>query len=265
MTTPRDRVERALAEIFATPALSLSVRRVADARLPGPLLRAMIRAWVSAYGVDMAESARAEGEFETFNDFFTRALKPGIRPIDPREDVLVCPADATLRAIGAIPSGGRVAQLKGRSWAIDDLLGDPAQAERLSGGFALLYLSPGDYHRVHLPVAGQVSAVRTLRGSRYPVNRLGERAVDGLYAANERVVTTLTGTPFGELAAVMVGATNVSRITLSLAAGDAVDKGAELGAFNLGSAVVLLSERPFSPLLSPGAATRVGQPLAQRA
>jgi len=278
-------LERAFVQAVSVPWLSWAAAHVADTRFPGPVLRALIRAYVRAYRVDLAELAEPLTSFRCFNEFFVRALRAGARPIDAAPDVLVSPSDARLHSLGALPEGGRLEQIKGRSYSVAALLGSAQEAERYGAGVhATLYLSPAMYHRVHVPADGRIVGYRYLPGRLFPVNAMAVRNVDGLFAVNERVVVHVESERHGPVAVVLVGATNVARITLAcadlrtnagrpssdvrLAEALVVRRGEELGRFNLGSTVVLLVAdpglRPASGL-GPGSLIRMGQRLFERA
>jgi phosphatidylserine decarboxylase len=279
----RGRTERALVRAFSNPALSRVVGRLADLRLPGPVRRPLLRAYVRAYGVDMAEAAQPLAAYRTFNEFFTRRLREGARPIDPRPAAIVSPSDSRLQSLGKVPDDLRLEQIKGRAYTVAELLGDPSEAQPFTRGVhATLYLSPSMYHRVHVPVDGHLTAWRYLPGRLYPVNALAVRSVEGLFTVNERVVVMIDAGSLGPVAVVLVGATNVGRITLSfvdfasntggpatavrLATPVPVRRGDELGAFNLGSTVVLLAaERSLEPAnVRVGDVVNVGQALWAR-
>lgn len=231
-----------LLDVLSGPRLAAAVEGVADARLPSPVLKALIHAWVRAFGVDMSESARPAEAFETLNAFFTRPLRPGLRPIADARGGFVSPADGVLSFAGrldadaALPDGAHV---KGQGWTAAELLGRRAP-ELAHGHVAVIYLSPRDYHRVHAPVSGRVVGISALPGARYPVNRLGLREVPSLFTRNLRTVFSIETEDLGRLELVMVGATNVGRISASVGPGAHVVAGDELGRFNLGSTVVLL-------------------------
>ena len=276
---------RLAAGALSFPALSRLAGALADARLPGPLLRAAIRAFVRAYRVDLAEAADPLDSFGSFDAFFTRRLREGVRPVDARPGLLCSPADARLQTCGPIGPDGRLEQIKGLHYELGALLGSAAEAERFRGGHhAVFYLSPTDYHRVHAPCTGAVARWRYLPGRLYPVNGLAVRNVPGLFAVNERVVVQLESPELGLLAVVLVGATNVGRMTLSFVPGFATNvgqpareerpeprptlgRGDELGVFHLGSTVVLLSETPLEllPGVVVGQKVKVGQAVARRA
>lgn len=267
---------------LSAPGSSRLFGGLAEARLPGPLLRGLIRAWIRFYGVDMSEAEAPVASYRTFNQFFTRALRAGVRPVDAAPDVVVSPCDARVYGLGPI-ADGRIEQVKGKTYSVAELLGSVAQAQAYQeAAQATLYLSPAMYHRVHWPADGKVTGWRHVPGRLYPVNALAVANVDRLFAVNERVAIHLDTAAFGPLAVILVGATNVGRITLSFdrlatntgTAGGwftppqpiAVRRGDELGAFNLGSTVVLLAANAAlaSAGPSPGHLVRMGQALWRR-
>ena len=272
--------ERAFVRALSNPALSRLMARLADARLPGPVLRALLRTYVRAYRVDVSEAREALEDYPTFNAFFTRHLRAGARPIPSEKGLVVSPTDSRLQSLGRVGPDARLDQIKGRSYTLAALLGDAGEAAAYTAGVhATLYLSPSMYHRVHFPVDGRVVAWRYLPGRLYPVNAMAVRHVEGLFTVNERVVVTIETDDLGTVGVVLVGATNVGRMTLSFAglstnAGGPpvavrlaqplpVRRGDELGAFNLGSTVVLLASEPgLEPAgVQEGQIVRVGQPL----
>lgn len=239
----RRRLEEAWLEAVSHPSLAEGAQRLADATLPRPVLRALVEAWIRAYDVDMSVAEVPPGGFTTFDAFFTRRLRPGARPIDHDPEVLVSPADSVLKGYGVIDPRGRIPEIKGRSYGLGELVGGVIPVEPFVGGsYGVFYLSPRDYHRVHAPGEGAVATVARLDGRRYPVNDLGVRRVEGLFVKNRRLVFVLDRED-GPLVLVMVGATNVGRISASVQTGDHVEKGQELGIFHLGSTVVLLTTR----------------------
>ena len=271
-------------QLLSRPSLSRRVGRAAEVRLPGPVLRALIAAYARFYGVDLAESAEPVASFRTFDEFFTRRLCEGARPVDTTAGVIVAPCDARLYGLGRIPEDRRLEQIKGRTYSLDALLGDARLAAKLKGGVhATLYLSPGMYHRVHWPVDGRVVAWQRIPGRLYPVNAMAVRHVDRLFAVNQRVVVEVDSPTFGPMAVVLVGATNVGRISLTFESmgappsiySDRVEpsrpvdarRGAELGAFHLGSTVVLLVGDPRLASSGPvaGELVKMGEPLWRRA
>lgn len=266
-------------------ALSRSVGRLAATRS-----KMAVRQFAARYGLDLDEAEKPLEAYDSVADLFTRRLKPEARPVDPRPDVLVSPIDGSLFAHGSV-TGEPLMQAKGRTYALGALLADEAAAATFEGGsYCCLYLSPRDYHRVHMPTDGEVLGYTHVPGDLFPVNEASVKHVDGLYAKNERVITHLAGTPFGRVAVVKVGATNVGRIRLTYAPdlltnrrGASLSRkrfvcpprfarGDELAVFELGSTVILVIERPvaFFPLGSdagsePDSRLRMGKALGRRA
>jgi phosphatidylserine decarboxylase len=272
----RDLRDRLVSEAVRFPFLSRVTGRLADLRAPRFVLQPLLRAYVRIFGVDMSEAAEPLASFPTFNAFFTRRLREDRRPL-PAEQGVLSPADARLATIGPVPADGRLEQVKGRTYAIEDLLGSAEDAAAFRGGVqATLYLSPSMYHRVHAPVDARVLSLRHLPGRLYPVNARAVRSVDRVFARNERVVVNLDAGPLGGAAVVLVGAANVGRISLPIAPlftntgepgglrpieGEVrLRRGDELGAFNLGSTVVLLLAGPrLKAVAAAGELVRVRQ------
>ena len=250
----------------------------------GAATTALIRWFVGRYGVNMAEAANPDpAAYASFNDFFTRALKPGARPLAGAD--LLCPVDGAISQFGAI-DGERIFQAKGHDYTATALVGgDAALAAQFHGGhFATLYLSPKDYHRIHMPCAGRLRRMIHVPGALFSVNPTTARGVPGLFARNERVVCVFDGehgpwvlvlvgaTIVGSMATVWHGVVNPPRpgtlrdwryddreITLA--------RGAEMGRFLLGSTVVLVFPKgplAFNPAWAPGRAIRMGEAMAQR-
>lgn len=272
-----------LQHLLPKQAMTVMAGRLASAR-GGRWTHAAIRRFVTRYGVEMAEAAEPRIEsYETFNDFFTRALKPGARPLAQAD--WICPVDGAISQFGRIERD-RIFQAKGHDYTPRALLGgDAGLAARFEGGhFATLYLSPRDYHRIHMPCAGRLRRMVHVPGSLYSVNPATARGIPGLFARNERVVCVFD-TDDGPLAMVLVGATIVGSMATvwhglvnpprpgRVRAWDYPDgevvlgQGAEMGRFLLGSTVVLLwPDRPlrFEPAWSPGRSIRLGEAMAMR-
>ncbi|MCM2356144.1 MAG: archaetidylserine decarboxylase [Arenimonas sp.] len=252
--------------------------RLAGAR-GGALTTAAIRRFVARYGVDMAEAADPRPEaYPTFNEFFTRPLKPGARPIAPAD--LVCPVDAAISQFGPI-AHDQIFQAKGHSYSTTALVGGDADLARRfdDGHFATLYLAPKDYHRIHMPCDGTLVQMVHVPGELYSVNPLTARHVPGLFARNERVVCVFD-TAFGPFVNVLVGATIVGSMATVWhgvvnpprpgsirrwdyrGQGIALKKGEEMGRFLLGSTVVMLFPKgivTFNPDWAPTRDVRLGQ------
>jgi phosphatidylserine decarboxylase len=248
----------------------------------GAATTAIVRWFVGKYGVNMAEAAEPDiTRYKSFNDFFTRALKPGVRPLAASE--FVSPVDGSISQFGSI-AGDQVFQAKGHHYSATSLLGgDAALAAPFSGGhFATLYLSPKDYHRIHMPCAGRLMRMIHVPGALFSVNPTTALGVPQVFARNERVVCLFEGTS-GPWALVLVGATIVGSMAtvwhgvvnpprtselrewryderdLRLA------KGEEMGRFLLGSTVVLLfppGPLRFAAAWAPGGVVRMGEAMA---
>ena len=238
------------------------------------MLRAQIWLFGRAAGVDFDEVRDPLDSFVSFQDFFTRALKPDARPIDPAIDAVVSPCDGSWGESGGI-SQGTLLQAKGRSYSVAALLGSEDDAARFEGGcFATFYLAPRDYHRFHAPVAARVLRVSYLPGTLWPVNRAGVESIEQLFASNERICAYMLATG-GMLCLVAVGATGVGSVRLCFddlvtnarnasaavreygASGPSLAKGQEWGRFELGSTIVALATPGWLEL----ARTAAGQPV----
>jgi phosphatidylserine decarboxylase len=275
----RGLLERVAAGAVSFPLSSRVLGRLSEMKPPAAVLRPLLRGYVRFYGVDLDEAADPLHAFPTFNAFFTRRLKPGARPLPADENAIVSPADSLLTSIGPVPADGRLEQVKGRTYSIDELLGSRDEGARFRGGVqATLYLSPSMYHRVHSPVDARVRGWTYLPGRLFPVNAFSVRAIEGLFVRNERIAVFLESETLGSFALVMVGAANVGRMTLAFAslvtnaghsAGTSAPsteirlrRGDDLGAFNLGSTVVLLAaDGGLKPLAAAGDLVRVNAAL----
>jgi len=285
MALPRSpRVAALIQHLLPKRALTVLAGRFAGWR-GGALTTLVIRWFAGRYDVDLSEAEHADpAAYPTFNAFFTRALKPGLRPLAPAD--WVCPVDGAISQFGRIDAG-RIFQAKGHDYSATALLGgDAALAARFSDGhFATLYLSPRDYHRIHMPAAGTLRRMIHVPGDLYSVNPVTVRGVAGLFARNERVVCVFDGAQ-GPWVLVLVGATIVGSMATawhgvvnpprpgvvrewSYAEGEhRLAQGQEMGRFLLGSTVVLLlppGPLAFDPSWAPGGAVRMGRPMAGRA
>lgn len=243
----------------------------------------LIDAVVKNYAVDMGDAAQPDPRaYASFNAFFTRALAPGARtaPVDPR--ALACPADGRISQAGAI-QGGRIFQAKGFDFTVAELLGDELEAQKYtSGQFATVYLSPRDYHRVHMPLAGTLRETVHIPGRLFSVAPFTVEGVPRLFARNERLVCHFDG-EHGPFCVVMVGAMLVSSVETVWSGLEIppyantithkdwrekhirLERCAEMGRFNMGSTVILLNAAPlvFEPRMTAGATIKVGQAMAR--
>lgn len=266
-------------------ALTTWAGRVASAQ-GGSFTTPLIRRFIRRYGVNMAEAAHPDiASYASFNDFFTRALRPDARPMACAE--WVCPVDGAISQLGAIEQD-QIFQAKGQHYSTTALVGgDAALAAQFDNGhFATIYLSPRDYHRIHMPCAGQLQNMVYVPGALFSVNPTTARGVPGLFARNERVVCVFD-TPYGPLVMVLVGATIVGSMAtvwhgvvnpprpgilrqwnyegqnIALAQGD------EMGRFLLGSTVVMLFSKnntktmQFNPNWAASQPVQWGQAMAK--
>ena len=248
----------------------------------------IIRRFVARYGVDMGEALDSNiASYKSFNDFFTRALKPGARPLAQAD--LICPVDGAISQFGRI-EGEQIFQAKGHSYSTTALVGGDAAlaAHFKNGSFATLYLSPKDYHRIHMPADGRLLRMIYVPGELFSVNPVTARGVPGLFARNERVVCVFEAMrggvrqPFvlvlvgativGSMATVWHGVVNAPRIDevrewhyTEASKRVELKQGAEMGRFLLGSTVVMLFPEPalqFNPAWAPERAIRLGEAMA---
>lgn len=280
-----DRAFAALQLILPTHLLSRGMHRVARVRAKW-FKSFLISNFMRLYKVDLSEAQITNpARFDSFNEFFTRALQPGARPLPEQKSALVSPVDGTLGQFGTIKRG-RLLQAKGQSYTVTELLGgrEDLAAAFLGGEYATLYLAPYNYHRVHMPMAGVLSESSYVPGRLFGVNPMSVRAIARLFTRNERVCA-LFDTPAGPMALVLVGAFFVGSIATtwageitpphrrhavnesfpaSGAARLAFERGDEMGRFNLGSTVILLAGPGAIRWLEkkqPGDSLRLGQTL----
>jgi phosphatidylserine decarboxylase len=273
-----------LQHLLPKEAITTLAGRFARAEL-GSLTTAVIRWFVDRYEVQMHEAAEPDvSKYATFNDFFTRPLRQDARPL--ADAPLVCPVDGAVSACGSI-NGNQIFQAKGHAYTTAALLGgeEALAAPYADGSFATIYLSPRDYHRIHMPCDGRLVRMTHVPGALYSVNPATAAGIRGLFARNERVVCHFEGAT-GPFVMVLVGATIVGSMATAwhgvvnpprsgvvrsweyAAQGDAavrLTQGAEMGRFLLGSTVVLLFPSPrvsFNVGWAPGRAVRMGEPMA---
>lgn len=271
----------ALQRLVPQHGLSRLGSKLAEATTPW-LKNALIKQFIRTYNVNVDEAVSSDlNDYPHFNAFFTRSLKEGARPIDQNETSLVCPADGTVSQLGPIKAGN-IFQAKGKSFSVDSLLGtsDRDSQRFMNGSFITTYLSPSDYHRVHMPVGGELLYTRYIPGKLFSVNDTTTQYIDGLFAKNERLVC-MFDTPGGRCAVILVGAMMVAGIesvwhghyqpdevtTNQFNSGQILlEKGEEMGRFKFGSTVVLLFEpesMAWDPQYQPGTITRMGEVLGK--
>ena len=267
--------------------ISRMVGKLAAAKAGG-LTTALIKLFIKQYKIDMSEAKYPDpAHYKTFNEFFTRPLKEGIRPLAEENDIIAHPVDGAISQLGDVVDG-QIIQAKGHDYSLQALLGGKEEdtAPFLGGKFATIYLAPKDYHRIHMPVDGTLSKMIYVPGDLFSVNPLTAQNVPNLFARNERVVAIFE-TEIGPLAMVLVGATIVASIetiwagTVTPPAGKDVfswnypttgdnaitlKKGEEMGRFKLGSTVIFAWGANQAAFLSdhhPETVTRMGTPFAK--
>ena len=265
-------------------ALTVLAGKLASAEA-GNLTTSVIRWFVGRYNVNMAEAANPDiASYKSFNEFFTRPLKDGARPFAAAD--FLCPVDGAISQFGAIERD-QIFQAKGHSYSTKALVGGDRDlaAQFENGSFATLYLSPRDYHRIHMPCAGKLTRMIYVPGALFSVNPTTARGVPGLFARNERVVCVFES-EFGPFVLTLVGATIVGSMATvwhgqvnpprpgvirewHYDASSAVnlEKGAEMGRFLLGSTVVMLFPKDsltFNPDWSPARPIRMGEAMGCR-
>jgi phosphatidylserine decarboxylase len=275
-----DRAARSVWRIFPKRALSGAIGWGSSRNLPNALRVAMLSRFASAYGIDASEAEKPLAEYSGFDDFFTRNLRPGARPVDRGPGRVVSTSDGTVVESGVIEAG-KLIQAKGVLFALDELISDAESAARLGGGaYFITYLSPKDYHRVHSPVAGRIVGWRHIPGVLFPVNARSVNREPRLFVGNERFVTFIEGEA-GFTAVVMIAAVGVGHVTAAyddeiathrsrfLRAGLSqrrydqprpIGRGDELGTFHLGSTTIVVFEpgRVTLDALTPGSAIKMG-------
>lgn len=273
-----------LLKILPRRVISRAAGALAGARLPGPLQRSLLRWFAARYAVNLQEADRPLEEYRSLNDFFTRALKAGARPIDPRPGIFVSPVDGVVSQRG-LAENGRLIQAKGMDYSVDELLHPSGLSGRFrDGAYAVIYLSPPDYHRIHTPCAGKVASFQFSPGTLYPVNEAAVRGIRGLFRRNERLTSFVQTESHGLVAVVKVGATNVGKIRVvysdfhtnraflrtpraeEIEAPPALERGGELGRFEMGSTVILLFEAgraEFLDHVQAGVRLKVGEAMGR--
>ena len=260
--------------------VTLLAGKLANAKM-GKFTTFLITKFIKQFKIDMSEAKYSEAaDFETFNDFFTRELKAGLRPIIEGDNNLATPVDGCVSQQGDIKAG-RIFQAKGHDFSLRELLGgrDDVAAPFDDGIFSTVYLAPKDYHRIHMPITGKLEQMIFIPGDLFSVNPLTAQNVPNLFARNERAVAIFS-TAIGPMAMVLVGATIVGSIetvwegTLTPQKNKEIQywdyqgqeiilqKGAEMGRFKLGSTIVALFPKnsiEFSDALAPSSVTRLGE------
>jgi len=249
--------------------------------IPAPLRTLMLSRFARIYGIDVTEAEKPISEYAGFDEFFTRKLRPGARPIDELPGRVISPADGTIVECG-LAAAGKLLQAKGSQFDLASLLDDAQAAQRLEGGaYLITYLSPKDYHRVHSPVGGRVVGWRHVPGALFSVGAASIRREPELFVRNERFITLIEMDGGGLVAVVMVAAVGVGHVTVSYDPEVAthrpeffraalrhrqyddpkpIRRGEELGIFHLGSTTIVVFEpgRVELDALAAGASVKMG-------
>ncbi|MGZ4032316.1 MAG: archaetidylserine decarboxylase [Tumebacillaceae bacterium] len=275
-----DRLQLAIMNLIPKNTLS----RMAGKFASSSFSKLIVPFYIRKFNINVSEAEKEVEEYPNLVEFFIRRLKPHLRPIDEAADSIVSPVDGKVSQLGTIEQGNLI-QAKGVFYTVTELLGgDAERAKRYEGGtFLTVYLSPTDYHRIHTPVAGTVTGYTYVPGTLFPVNPFGVRAVQGLFAKNERLITYFD-TEAGEVALVKVGATIVGSVKVEydelagtnirggqLSAkrvdnGPRYEKAEEVGRFEFGSTIILLFEPgqvELSERLQPEAVVRMGEQIGR--
>jgi phosphatidylserine decarboxylase len=209
------------------------------ARVSGPsfLVRPVMNWFATKYKINLDEAEKSFAEYQNLNAFFTRRLKPGLRPL--ADTYFIHPADSRMTQFGLIENNTLI-QAKGLEYKLSDFIGNEEKAKKYEGGvFIVYYLCPTDYHRVHSPVEGTVKEIKRLGLDLWPVNEASVATIPELFIVNERAVVSLNS-QLGPVEVVFVGATNVGSIEILKKETELVQKGEELGIFHMGSTVVMI-------------------------
>jgi phosphatidylserine decarboxylase len=276
-----DRARRSMWRMVPKRAVSGAIGWGASRGIPAAFRTLMLTRFARVYGIDVAEAEKPLAEYNGFDEFFTRKLRSGARPVDDAPGRVVSPADGTVVECGLV-TAGKMLQAKGSLFDLATLLGDADAAARLEGGaYLITYLSPKDYHRVHSPVAGRVIGWQHIPGTLFSVGAKSIRSEPELFVRNERFVTMLEMEGGGLAAVVMVAAIGVGHVTASYDPDVAthgrgflkaavrrhryevpapIARGGELGIFHLGSTTIVVFEPGRVELepLAVGSSTKMG-------
>ena len=269
----------ALQRLLPKHMLSRLIAKTAESKTPW-LKNVLISRAISAFNINMDEALSDDlNDYENFNAFFTRALKDGVRPITSEPESIACPADGAISQAGPI-SKNKILQAKGIDYSTGRLLGNTAEAKLYEdGSFATIYLSPRDYHRVHIPLAGKLISTRYIPGELFSVNDQTAQVLPDLFARNERLVCEFESDEVGTFAVIFVGAMLVAGIETVWGGFEAPGPGAvretdfsdqslnfakgdEIGRFKFGSTVIMLfqdQKNRWTDKIEPHATVYMGE------
>ncbi|WP_191689118.1 archaetidylserine decarboxylase [Sporosarcina gallistercoris] len=250
---------KSFVELTGNPVASSILRYVSASRLSKPL----INMYSSAYKIDESSMEYPRTHYDSLQSFFTRKLKPGVRPFDDSPEVLISPSDGHLSSYGRMKDGHQFT-IKGHTYSINEIFMDEKRASAYKNGwYFVFYLSPADYHHFHYPADGTVINRYALGKKSYPVNNMGLTYGDRPFETNYRLITELS-TAYDKLALVKVGALNVNSVQLYSSSKKA-KKGEDFGYFSFGSTILLFvaGNSPFSPTIQEKGAVQVGEPIGK--
>lgn len=246
-------------ELSGNPFASSLLKSMTSSRISRPL----IQPFSTIYRINENDMEHPIHHYNTLQEFFTRRLKPNVRPINQSPNTIVSPVDGILSDRGKI-SSTQSFYIKNRLYTVKEVLGDERKAaDYVDGYFFILYLSPSHYHRIHYPINGEVAFRYALGEKSYPVNHLGTLFGDKPFSTNYRLISELS-TCFGKVAFVKIGALNINSIHL-LHSSTNFKKGEELGYFSFGSTVMLFIEKNprFKPTITMNSEVHMGQPIGE--
>ncbi|ARD47142.1 archaetidylserine decarboxylase [Sporosarcina sp. P33] len=255
----KTRIFRSFVELTGSPISSSLLKRLTTS----PVSKPLIKPFASFYRIQLQEAEYPISHYNSLNDFFTRSLKAGSRPVETSANVLTSPVDGVLSDAGIIDEHQKFT-VKGKTYSLTSLLGTPEKAAPyVNGYYYLFYLSPMHYHHFHYPVSGTLTNRYALGSTSYPVNDLGIRLKSDVFSSNHRIISELS-TDFGRAAIVKVGALNVNSIRIADSATDCV-KGQDFGHFAFGSTVILFIEpkNSFKPIELPFTDVQVGDKIGE--
>ncbi len=246
-------------ELTGNPVSSSMLKKFTSSRVSKPL----IRPFSKSFQINEKEMDRPLHQYDSLQDFFTRKLKDGIRPINPEPSTLVSPVDGVLSCAGKIVDN-QTFYIKDHLYSLPEILGSEKKAATYKNGYYyVLYLSPRHYHRIHYPITGTLASRYALGEKSFPVNNFGMTYGDKPFSTNYRLISELS-TRYGNVAVVKVGALNINSIQLLHAENDC-NKGEELGYFTFGSTVLLFIEEhaSFTPCIHENKEVQVGQTIGK--
>ena len=275
----KHKFKKTLMAVLPQKTISKAVGKMAKSKLS----KVTIKPYAKLYNIDLKDVEKSIEDYHNLTDFFIRKMKKSARPINEQEDVVISPVDGLVTQMGEIKNGTLI-QAKGCTYSVEDLVVDKKEALKYKEGyFMTVYLSPKDYHRIHMPCEGKVNKFTYVPGRLYPVNEIGVEGVHNLFTKNERVITHVSGSK-GDFALVKVGAFIVGSVQTTygfspmslnekgvyhetLSSPFVYQKGEEIGHFEFGSTVILLFDKNHIQVVEDvkvGTSLKFGQKIAYK-